>query len=159
MPTNYGNSYTIVQAPGVVAIRYEMIHETRIIPLDGRERLGGSIAQYTGDARGRWDGDTLVVETANFRPDNVYREANPATFRLIERFTRTAVDKVEWSVTIDDPETWTRPWTFSMPLTMNPVERVMEYACHEGNRALENMLSAARADERAAAARKLPASR
>ena len=159
MPAIYGNSYEIVQAPGVVAIRYEMIHETRIIPLDGRERLGGSIAQYTGDARGRWDGDTLVVETANFRPDNVYREANPATFRLIERFTRTAVDKVEWSVTIDDPETWTRPWTFSMPLTMNPVERVMEYACHEGNRALENMLSAARADERAAAARKLPASR
>lgn len=70
--------------------------------------------------------------------------------RLVERFTRTAADKVEWAVTIDDPETWTRPWTFSMPLTMNPVERVMEYACHEGNRALANMLSAARADERAA---------
>jgi hypothetical protein len=151
MPTNYGNSYTIVQAPGIVAIHYEMIHETRIIPLDGRARLSRGIRHYMGDARGWWDGDTLVVETTNFRPDNIYRDANPETFRLIERFTRTAADKVEWSVTINDPETWTRPWTFSMPLTMNPKERVMEYACHEGNRALENMLSAARAEERAAA--------
>lgn len=150
MPTNYGNSYTIVQAPGIVAIRYEMIHETRIIPLDSRERLGGAINQYMGDARGWWDGDTLVVETRNFRPDNIYRDANPETLRLTERFTRTAADKVEWSVTVLDPETWTRPWTFSMPLTMNPKERVMEYACHEGNMALANMLSAARAEERAA---------
>jgi hypothetical protein len=159
MPTNYGNSYTIVQGPGVVAIRYEMIHETRVIPLDGRARPGSGIAQYIGDARGRWEGDTLVVETTNFRPENVYRDANPATFRLVERFTRTAADKVEWSVTIDDPETWTRPWTFSMPLTMNPAERVMEYACHEGNRALENMLSAARAEERAAGPGRSPSSR
>ena len=151
MPTNYGNSYTIVQAPGIVAIRYEMIHETRIIPLDGRTRLGSGIRQYMGDARGWWDGDTLVVETTNFRPDNIYRDASPETFRLIERFTRTAADKVEWSVTINDPATWTRPWTFSMPLTMNPKERVLEYACHEGNHALANMLSAARAEERAAA--------
>ena len=157
MPTNYGNSYTIVQAPGTVAIHYEMIHETRVIPLDGRGRLGGEIRQYMGDARGWWEGDTLVVETTNFRPDNVYRDANPETFRLIERFTRTAADKVEWSVTINDPETWTRPWTFSMPLTMNPRERVMEYACHEGNMALPNMLSAARAEEREAAAANSPA--
>src|SRR5690606_38438474 len=107
--------------------------------------------QYMGDARGRWEGDTLVVETTNWRPENVYRDANPGTFRLVERFTRTAADKVEWRVTIDDPETWARPWTFSMPLTMNPVERVIEYACHEGNRALENMLRAARAEERAKA--------
>jgi hypothetical protein len=151
MPTNYGNSYTIVQAPGFVAISYEMIHETRIIPLDNRARLGRGIQQYMGDARGWWDGETLVVETTNFRPDNIYRDANPETFRLIERFTRTAADKVEWSVTINDPATWTRPWTFSMPLTMNPRERIMEYACHEGNRALEHMLSAARAEEREAA--------
>jgi hypothetical protein len=110
-----------------------------------------------GDARGRWDGETLVVETTNFRPDNVYRDANPETFRLIERFTRTAADRVEWSVTINDPETWTRPWTFSMPLTMNPKERALEYACHEGNMALPNMLSAARAEERAAAEASSPA--
>jgi hypothetical protein len=170
MPTNYGNSYTIVQAPGVVAISYEMIHETRIIPLDPASRtgsapvlegprVGSAINSYIGYARGRWDGDTLVVETTNFRPENVYRDANPATFRLIERFRRTAADKVEWSVTIDDPETWTRPWTYSMPLTMNPAERVMEYACHEGNRALENMLSAARAEEREARGGRSPSSR
>jgi hypothetical protein len=149
LPTNYGNSYTIVQAPGVVAIRYEMIHETRVIPLDGRPHIGAGLPQYMGDARGRWDGATLVVETARFRDDAVYRDANARTLRLVERFTRTAADKLEWSVTVSDPETWTRPWTFSMPLTMNPVERVMEYACHEGNRALANMLSAARAEERA----------
>jgi hypothetical protein len=149
MPTNYGNSYTIVQAPGIVAIRYEMIHETRIIPLDDRERVGADLNQYMGDARARWEGDTLVVETVNFRPDTVYRDANPETLKLIERFTRTAPDKIEWSVTVDDPATWSRPWTFSMPLTMNPKERVMEYACHEGNRALENMLRAARAEEAA----------
>lgn len=150
MPTNYGNSYTIVQAPGVVAIRYEMIHETRIIPLDGRAPVGAGIRQYMGDARGRWEGDTLVVETTNFRADSVYRDANPDTLRLVERFTRTASDRVEWTVTVVDPDTWMRPWTFSMPLTMNPAERLIEYACHEGNRALANMLSAARAEEAAA---------
>jgi hypothetical protein len=147
MPTNYGNSYTIVQAPGVVAIRYEMIHETRIIPIDGGTSPDNGIRQYMGNARGRWEGDTLVVETTNFRPEIVYRDAGPDTLRLIERFTRTSPDKIEWSVTVVDPETWTRPWTFSMPLTMNPRERVIEYACHEGNRALANMLSAARAEE------------
>jgi hypothetical protein len=157
MPTNYGNSYTIVQAPGIVAIHYEMIHETRVIALDGRGRLGRGIRQYMGDARGWWDGDTLVVETTNFRPDNIYRDANPETFRLVERFTRTAADKVEWSVTLNDPETWTRPWTFSMPLTMNAKERALEYACHEGNMALPNMLSAARAEEREAAEANTPA--
>jgi hypothetical protein len=149
MPSNYGNSYTIVQAPGVVAIRYEMIHETRVIPLDARPHIGARLQLYMGDARGRWDGDTLVVETTNFRDEAVYRDANPRTLRLVERFRRAALDKMEWSVTVSDPDTWTRPWTFSMPLTMNPVERVMEYACHEGNRALANMLSAARAEERA----------
>jgi hypothetical protein len=149
MPTNYGNSYTIVQAPGVVAIRYEMIHETRIVPLDNRPRAGNAIRQFMGEARGRWEGDTLVVETVGFRPDTVYRDANPDTLKLTERFRRTAADKVEWSVTVDDPNTWSRPWTFAMPLTMNPRERVMEYACHEGNHALENMLRAARAEEAA----------
>jgi hypothetical protein len=149
MPTNYGNSYTIVQSPGLVAIRYEMIHETRLIHVDGRPpQLSTAIKQYMGDARGRWEGDTLVVESSNFRPDTVYRDADPDTLRIVERFTRTAADKVEWSVTVNDPNTWTRPWTFAMPLTANPKERVMEYACHEGNRALENMLRAARAEER-----------
>jgi hypothetical protein len=156
LPTNYGNSYTIVQARDVVAIRYEMIHETRIIPLRDSTPLSSAIPQFMGDARGRWEGDTLVVETTNFRPDLVYRDANPQTLKLIERFTRTAPDKVEWSVTVSDPETWTRPWTFSMPLTMNPAERVLEYACHEGNMALANMLAAARAEGRAPEPRSNP---
>ncbi len=160
MPTNYGNSYTIVQSPGLVAIQYEMIHETRLIHVDGQQpQLSKAIKQYMGDARGRWEGDTLVVESSNFRPDTVYRDADPDTLRLVERFTRTAADKLEWSVTVNDPNTWTRPWTFAMPLTANPKERVMEYACHEGNRALENMLRAARAEERTGGRGAAPSSR
>jgi len=102
-----------------------------------------------GDARGHWEGDTLVVETTNFRDEGIYRNANPTTLRVIERFTRTAPDTVKWSVTINDPATWTSPWTFSMPLTKEEGP-VLEYACHEGNLGLMNILSAARAEERAA---------
>jgi hypothetical protein len=150
MPVNYGNSYRIVQAPGYVAITYEMVHETRVIPLDGRAPLAPGTRQYMGDARGRWEGDTLVVETTNFRDEPAYRGSNPEALRLIERFTPTGPDKVEWSVTVDDPTTWARAWTFSMPLTRNDGEAVFEYACHEGNLAMANLLSAARAEERAA---------
>jgi len=150
MPTNYGNSYRIIQGPGFVAISYEMVHETRIIPLDGRPRTGTAIRQYMGDARGHWDGNTLVVETTNFKDDPAYRGSNPESLRLVERFTATTPDKVEWSVTVDDPTTWTRPWTFAMPLTRNDKEAIFEYACHEGNRAMTNLLSAARAQEKAA---------
>ena len=149
MPVIYGNSYHIVQGPGYVAIRYEMVHETRVIPLDGRPHVGSSIRSHMDDARGHWEGNTLVVETTNFRDESVYRNGNPATLKLVERFTRTAPNRVEWAVTVDDPATWTRPWTFAMPLTMNDEERIMEYACHEGNRAMENILSAARAEEEA----------
>jgi hypothetical protein len=151
MPAIYGNSYKIVQAPGFVAITYEMIHETRIIPLDKRPHAGSSIRSYMGDARGRWEGDTLVVETTNFRDEGVYRGANPATLRLIERFTRTGPETVKWAVTIDDSATWTRPWTFSMPLTIDDSQPVLEYSCHEGNLGLMNILSAARSEERKAA--------
>ena len=125
-----------------------MIHEARIIPLDGRPQIASSIKQYMGDARGRWEGNTLVVETTNFHPAVNNRGATES-LRLIERFTPVSPNKVEWSVTVDDPNTWSRPWTFAMPLTMNAKERVMEYACHEGNRALENMLRVARAEEAA----------
>jgi hypothetical protein len=149
MPTNYGNSYRIVQGPGFVAISYEMVHETRIIPLDGRPAIGDAIRHYMGDARGHWDGTTLVVETTNFKDDPVYRGSNPRALRLIERFTPTSADKVEWSVTVDDPTSWNRPWTFAMPLTRNDKEAMFEYACHEGNRAMANLLSAARAQEKA----------
>jgi hypothetical protein len=148
MPAIYGNSYRIVQAPGWVAIQYEMVHESRVIPLDGRPFVNAAIRQHMGDGRARWEGDSLVVETTNFRDESVYRGANPATLKIIERFTRVAPDRLEWRVTIDDPATWSRPWTFAMPLTLSSSERIMEYACHEGNRAMANILSAARADER-----------
>jgi hypothetical protein len=148
LPGQYGNSFEIVQAPGFVAIRYEMVHETRVVPLDRRPRIGGSLSLDMGDARGWWEGDTLVVETRHFKPRSIYRNANAATMRLVERFRRTSAHAVEWTVTVDDPATWTRPWTFSIPLTMNDREPVLEYACHEGNHAIHNILSAARTAER-----------
>lgn len=148
LPGVYGNSYQIVQAPGFVVIRYEMVHETRVIPLDGRPNLGKTLRFDVGSARGHWEGDTLVVETANFKQRSVYRNANADRLRLVERFRRTSFDRVEWSVTVDDPTTWARPWTFSMPLTRNDEEAVELYECHEGNHAIFNILSAARAGER-----------
>jgi len=163
LPGQYGNSYEIVQAPGIVAIRYEMVHETRVIPLapstssgssratssdEGRAHLSGTLRMDMGDARGRWEGDTLVVETTNFKGRSVYRNANPDKLRLVEKFTRTGANKIEWSVTVDDPSTWTRPWTFAIPLTRTDQEPVFEYACHEGNHAIDNILSAARASEK-----------
>ena len=151
MPAIYGNTYQIVQGPGYVSIIYEMIHEIRVIPLDGRPHAASTLRSHMGDARGRWEGDTLVVETTNFREESVYRNANPATLRLIERFTRTGPETVKWSVTVNDPSTWTSPWTFSMPLTRDESGPVLEYSCHEGNHGLRNILSGARAEEKAAA--------
>jgi len=149
MPTLYGNSYDITQAPGVVAIRYEMIHETRIIPLDNHPRTG--LQAHMGDPRGHWEGNTLIVETTNFDPRTVYRNASPK-MRLIERFTPTAPGIIELSMTVDDPATWVRPWTFAMRFTAEPEQALFEYACHEGNYAMKNLLSGARAEERAATA-------
>jgi hypothetical protein len=148
MPAIYGNAYEIVQAPGHVAITHEMIHETRIVPLDGRAPLPSTIHSYVGDSRGRWEGNTLVVETTNFKPGSAYRGANADRLRLIERFTPIAPDTIDWAVTVDDPTTWTRQWTFAMHLTRGgPEVQPFEYACHEGNYGLPNMLSAARAAE------------
>jgi hypothetical protein len=151
MPAIYGNSYQIVQAPGYVVIRYEMIHEARVIPIGDSGHLPASMRSYMGDARGRWEGQTLVVETTNIREEVAYRGSNGATLKLIERFTPVAPDKVRWSVTVDDPATWVRPWTFAMPLTLDNSEPLFDYECHEGNYAMSNILSAARAEERAAA--------
>ena len=148
LPGQYGNSYQIVQGPGFVAIRYEMVHETRVIPLDNRERVAAPIRSDMGVPRGHWEGNTLVVETTNFRARSAYRNANADTLKLVERFTRTAPDKIEWTVTVDDPTTWSRPWTFAIPLTMNDQEAIFEYACHEGNQAIKNILNASRAAER-----------
>jgi hypothetical protein len=150
MPAIYGNSYEITQAPGIVAIRYEMIHETRIIPLDGRPAPPKSLHSFMGYARGRFEGDTLVVETTNFDPRTAYRNANADTLKVIERFKPVAGDKVEWTVRFDDPMTWTKPWAFAMNLTKDESQGVFEYACHEGNLGLRNILSGARADEAAA---------
>jgi hypothetical protein len=156
MPAIYGNAYQIVQTPEYVAIRYEMIHETRIIPLDGRPRLGPNIRQYMGDARGRWDGNTLVVETTNFTSKTHFgynNRYNSERFRLVERFTPTGPDAVLWQVTVEDPETWTKPWTFAMPLSRDDSQQIFEYACHEGNRGLEHILRGARAEEAGAGGR------
>jgi hypothetical protein len=153
MPAIYGSSYQIVQGPDHVAILYEMVHETRVIPLDSSPHVGKGIRTYMGDARGRWDGDTLVVETTNFKDQIAYRNASADTLRLVERFTPTSPTSVEWSVTVEDAATWTRPWTFAMTLTKkDPSQRPFEYACHEGNYGLSNILSAARAEEQAALA-------
>jgi hypothetical protein len=157
MPAIYGSSYEIVQGPNYVAILYEMVHETRVIPLDGQPHVGESIRTYMGDARGHWDGNTLVVETTNFKDQIAYRNANAETLKLVERFTPVGPNSVEWSVTVADPATWTKPWTFAMHLTKkDATQRPFEYACHEGNYGLSNILSAARAEERAAPAAVAP---
>jgi hypothetical protein len=148
IPVMYGNTYEIVQAPGFVVIVYEIIHEARVIPLDGRPHLGPSIRQHMGDARGHWEGDSLVVETTNFTAEAAYRQSNAATLRVVERFTRTAPARISWTATIDDPTTWTRPWTLGMPLTADR-QPVMAFECHEGNYGLRNILSAARAEDKA----------
>jgi hypothetical protein len=152
LPVIYGNSYEIIQAPGVVAIRYEMIHETRVIPLDGRPHAPAGIRSYMGDARGRFEGRTLVVETSNFTDRtaigvNGNGTPNSTALTLVERFTPVDAHTLRWEVTVNDPNTWTRPWTFAMPLLKDPSQAVFEYACHEGNYAMRDMLSAVRAEE------------
>ena len=147
IPVMYGNVYQITQTPGFVVITYEIIHEARIIPIDGRPHIGRTIRQHMGDARGHWEGDSLVVETTNFTSKAAYRGANAATLRVVERFTRAAADRIAWTATIDDPATWTIPWTLGMSLTADP-QPVLAYDCHEGNYGLKNILSAARAEDR-----------
>jgi len=151
-----GNGLEILQSPDSVSIRYEMIHETRVIPLDGRPHVGAGIRTYMGDPRGHWEGDTLVIETTNFlgRTGIGLNGNGPPTTgstRLVERFRRVAVDRIDYTVTVEDPETYTAPFTISFPITPQPDYQVLPYECHEGNSALRNILSAARAEERAIA--------
>jgi hypothetical protein len=157
LPVIYGNGNQILQSPGYVSITYEMVHDTRIIPLDGRPHVSRTIRQYLGDARGHWEGNTLVVETTNFLGNttgiggNGGATATSDALRLTERFTRTAADTLSYEATIDDAKTYTRPWTVLLPLTTQPGYRVLPYECHEGNVALSDILSAARAEDRATA--------
>jgi hypothetical protein len=147
-PTGYNNNVQILQAPGYVTVTHEMMHDTRVIPLDGRPHLSPRIRQYLGDSRARWEGATLVIDVTNFHPQTSYRGSRD-TLHLIERYTRTAADAVRYEVTIDDPHTFERPWTAILDLS--PQKDMYEYACHEGNRGLENILRAARLDDAAAA--------
>jgi len=151
-PGIYGNSFQILQTPGYVVIRYEMIHEARLVPLDGRQHTSSKIRGYMGDSRGRWDGNTLVVETKNLHETANYRGAPGKSLRLVERFTRIAPNRVEWSMTFDDPTTWELPWTYSLPMTQDDTQIIHEFACHEGNYGMANLLSAARAEEKKAVA-------
>ena len=144
-PTVYNANVRIVQAPGSVAITYEMIHDTRVIPLDGRPHAGGAVRSYFGDSRGHWEGDTLVIDVTNFSGNTNYRGSRD-TLHLIERYSRTS-DGVHYEVTVDDPHTWTAPWTAALDLASQP-EGMFEYACHEGNNSMRNILSAARAAEK-----------
>ena len=150
MPAGYGSRYDLTQSPDSVVIRYEMIHEARVIPLNAPARAPRGTRKYLGDARGWWEGDTLVVETTNFRPETAPQGSSEHVV-MTERFTAMSPDVVLWRVTFDDPTTWTRPWSFEMPLTkVDSSQQVHEYACHEGNLAMRNILSAQRAAERAA---------
>jgi hypothetical protein len=159
LPVIYNNGNQILQAPGFVMIRYEMIHETRIIPLDGRPHVDAGVRSYMGDPRGHWEGNTLVVETTNLIGNtngiglNGGGTPHSPDLRLIERFTRVSDKVIDYSATIDDPKTWVKPWTLEYPLNRDDGFTVYEYACHEGNYGLLDILSGARADEAAAAAK------
>ena len=161
-PAGYGSGYQILQGPGYVAIVYEMIHEARMIPIDGRPHLGPSFRLWNGDSRGRWDGNTLVVDITGYN-DKGTVATNVATQRVraipqseqlhaVERFTRVDENTIHYEVTIEDPKVFTSPWTVAMPLHREPEYQLFEYACHEGNRAVPNTLSAGRARDRAARA-------
>ena len=149
LPQVYNNNYQIVQTTDHVVILAEMIHDARVIPLDGRPHLPAHLRAWMGDSVGRWDGDTLVVETTNFTDKTNYRGSTDQ-LRLVERFTRTAQDILTYRVTVHDPSTFTQPWTIELPVRRSDGE-IYEYACHEANYGLEGILRGHRAQERVAA--------
>ncbi len=159
-PPGYGAGYRILQTPGYVVIQYEMIHEARIIPLDGRPHVGDGVRQWNGDSRGRWEGNTLVVEVTNYN-DRGAIATNIATagarglprseaLHVVERFTFADANTIHYEVTIEDPDVYSAPWKVAIPLNKDTTYDLFEYACHEGNYGLENSLSAGRAEDRAA---------
>jgi hypothetical protein len=152
LPNAYNNLFQLVQSRDHVVILNEMVHNARIVPLDGRPHIGPSIQQWVGDSRGRWEGNTLVVNTTNFPDDGLglmpswgFRGGADENLRLTERFTRLDADVLLYEFTINDPTTWTRPWSVALTMTKSH-DKVYEYACHEGNHSLPNTLSAERAD-------------
>jgi hypothetical protein len=149
LPGAYNNNYQIVQMPGYVMILVEMLHDVRIIPLDGRPQLPSNVRQWTGSYRGRWEGNTLVVETTNFTSKTAFQGASE-NMRLTERFTRVDEETIDYRFTVTDPATWATPWTAALPMkkTIGPI---FEHACHEGNYGLYNTLAGARAEEKKAA--------
>ena len=159
-PAGYNNAYQIVQIPGYVVILYEMIHEARTIPLDGRAHLPSSVGLWNGDSVGRWEGNTLVVDTTNFNGQGWIATSasagrikgipQSAALHLVERFTRADADTIDYEVTIDDPNVYTKPWKVAIPLNMDPTYVIYEYACHEGNTAVANVLAGGRARDKAA---------
>jgi len=146
-PTAYNNNYRFTQSPGFVAIQIEMLGGARVIPTDGRTHIRSSIRQWMGDSVGRWEGDTLVVDTTNFTDKVLYRGA-AENLHLVERFTRVGPGEIDYRVTIEDPTTFSKPWTLAIPY-VNTGEDLFEYACHEGNYGMEGILSGAREEEKA----------
>jgi len=145
-PGAYNNNVMLLQVPGMVVLHNEMVHELRFIPLDGRDHLPDSVRQLRGDSRGHWEGRTLVVETTNFTDRTNYLGSGEG-MRLIERFTRTDQSGLRYEYTVEDPVSFEAPWTVSLPMTKTDGP-MFEFACHEGNYGLTNILSAARAEER-----------
>ncbi len=151
-PSAYNNNVQLFQTADYVVLLNEMVHDVRIVPLNGRSPLPASIPQWTGSSRGHWEGDTLVVETTNFlRETNFLRGRTSAYLTLTEQFTRVDADTLLYEVTVDDPTTYAKPWAFAVPMRNSP-DPVYEYACHEGNYGLYNILAGAAAEEPAAGA-------
>ncbi len=145
LPAGYNNNIRILQAPGYVVIEMEMIHDARIVPMDGRPH--GSVRRWMGDSRGRWEGNTLIVDTINFTAKTAFRGSGEQ-LHLVERFTRTGETTIQYAFTAEDPETWTSPWTAAFPLTRT-AGPIYEYACHEGNeRSMQGILLGARTQDK-----------
>ena len=146
LPFAYNNNLQIFQSAGYVAILQEIVHDVRVIPLDPRPHLTASIRQWRGDSRGHWEGNTLVVDTTNFRSKGAFFASATESLHVTERFTRTAEDTLLYEFTVEDPATWVKPWTAQLPMLKDP-NRIFEFACHEGNFGMANTLSGARAQE------------
>jgi len=149
LTAGYQSYYQIVQTPKSVMFMTEMIHDVRSIPLDGGAHPPAAVHQWMGDSRGHWEGDTLVIDTTNYRP-RAFMSLSSEKLHVIERFSRSGPETLNYEITIDDPGTWTQPWSLMIPLRRS-AEPVYEYACHEGNEGLAGILAGARADEAAAA--------